>query len=128
MARLEEIVRGATVKGVLPDGFVTVVDVSWIGTVAVELTYKDSKGKVANELVYRDREYELEILESGKPWSFDGDADLFRLVSEAHRIQLAYLFDPLLAVHTSLGTSAAPDNSRIRINAPPAAVAFSSCG
>ncbi|WP_246584498.1 helicase-related protein [Thermus brevis] len=27
---------------------------------------------------------------------------MFRLVSEAHRIRLAYLFDPLLAVHTSL--------------------------
>ena len=102
MARLEEIKRGATVKGVLPDGFVTVVDVSWIGSVAIELTYKDSKGKLANELIYRDRESEIEILESGKPWSFDGDPDLFRLVSEAHRIRLAYLFDPLLAVHTSL--------------------------
>lgn len=102
MTRLEELRRGATVKGVLPDGFVTVVDVSWIGSVAIELTYKDSKGKLANELIYRDRESELEIVESGKPWSFDGDPDLFRLVSEAHRIQLAYLFDPLLAVHTSL--------------------------
>ena len=102
MARLEEIKRGATVKGVLPDGFVTVVDVSWIGSVAIELTYKDSKGRLANELIYRDRESEIEILESGKPWSFDGDPDLFRLVSEAHRIRLAYLFDPLLAVHTSL--------------------------
>lgn len=75
---------------------------SWIGSVAIELTYKDSKGKLANELIYRDREVDLEILESGKPWSFDGDADLFRLISEAHRIRLAYLFDPLLAVHTSL--------------------------
>jgi hypothetical protein len=27
---------------------------------------------------------------------------LFRLVSEAHRIRLAHLFDPVLAVHTSL--------------------------
>lgn len=102
MARLEDLKRGATVKGILPDGFITVVDVSWIGSVAIELTYKDSKGKLANELIYRDREVDLEILESGKPWSFDGDADLFRLVSEAHRIRLAYLFDPLLAVHTSL--------------------------
>jgi SNF2 family DNA or RNA helicase len=102
MARLEELKRGATVKGILPDGFITVVDVSWIGSVAIDLTYKDSKGKLANELIYRDREFDLEILESGKPWSFDGDADLFRLVSEAHRIRLAYLFDPLLAVHTSL--------------------------
>jgi len=102
MARLEDLKRGATVKGILPDGFITVVDVSWIGSVAIELTYKDSKGKLANELIYRDHEVDLEILESGKPWSFDGDADLFRLVSEAHRIRLAYLFDPLLAVHTSL--------------------------
>ncbi|MDR1962141.1 MAG: DEAD/DEAH box helicase, partial [Gracilibacteraceae bacterium] len=102
MARLEEIVRGSSVKGVLPDGFVMVVDVAWIGTAAIELTYKDSKGKLANELIYRDRENDLEVLESGKPWSFDGDADLFRLVFESHRIRLAYLFDPLLAVHTSL--------------------------
>lgn len=102
MAQLEDITRGAVVKGILPDGFVTVVDVSWIGTVAIELTYKDSSGKLGNELVYRDREVELEVLQAGKPWSFDGDADLFRLVSEAHRIRLAYLFDPLLAVHTSL--------------------------
>ncbi len=101
MARLEDIVRGATVKGILPDGFVTVVDVKWIGSIAIELTYKDSQGRLASELIYRDREAELEILKSGKPWSFDGDAEQFRLVSEAHRIQLAYLFDPLLAVHTS---------------------------
>ena len=102
MARLEDLKRGATVKGILPEGFITVIDVSWIGSVAIELTFKDSKGKLANELIYRDREGDLEILESGKPWSFDGDSDLFRLVSEAHRIRLAYLFDPLLAVHTSL--------------------------
>jgi SNF2 family DNA or RNA helicase len=44
----------------------------------------------------------LEIVEAGSPWSFDGDGATFRLVSEARRIRLAYLFDPLLAVHTSL--------------------------
>jgi SNF2 family DNA or RNA helicase len=37
-----------------------------------------------------------------RPWSFDGDGDLFRLVSEAKRIDLAYLFDPYLAVSTAL--------------------------
>ena len=37
-----------------------------------------------------------------RPWSFDGDGSLFRLVSEAQRIRLAHLFDPVLAVHTSL--------------------------
>ena len=42
------------------------------------------------------------MVEQGRPWSFDGDGHLFRLVSEANRIQLAHLFDPVLAVHTSL--------------------------
>ena len=102
MPRLEEITRGAVVKGVLPDGFVTAVDVNWIGSAAIELTYKDSQGRLGSELLYRDREPALEILESGTPWSFDGDPALFRLVSEAHRIRLAYLFDPFLAVRTAL--------------------------
>ena len=102
MARLEELTRGASVKGVLPDDIVTVVDVKWIGTVALELTYKDSAGRLGSELIYRDREPTLEIATVGRPLSFDGDGEKFRLVSEANRIRLAYLFDPLLAVHTSL--------------------------
>jgi SNF2 family DNA or RNA helicase len=102
MARLEEITRGSALRGVLPDTLVTVVDVRWIGTVAVELTYKDPAGRVAQELLYRDREPTLVVAAAGRPWDFDGDAAAFRLVSEAQRIRLAYLFDPLLAVHTSL--------------------------
>ena len=102
MLKLEQVTRGATIKGVLPDGFVTVVDVKWLGDVAIELTYKDASGRLGNEMVYREREQLLEVVTSGSPWSFDGDGSLFRLVSEARRIRLAYLFDPLLAVHTSL--------------------------
>lgn len=102
MTTLESIVRGSTVRGILPDGLVIVSDVRWIGTVAIEVTYKDTAGRLGNELLYRDREPTLEVVESGAPWSFDGDASLFRLLSEANRIRLAYLFDPLLAVHTSL--------------------------
>jgi len=102
MAALEDITRGAAVKGILPNSLATISDVRWIGTVAIEVTYKDSNGRLGNELLYRDREPTLEIVEAGRPWSFDGDSALFRLLSEANRIRLAYLFDPLLAVHTSL--------------------------
>jgi SNF2 family DNA or RNA helicase len=102
MAKLEELKRGAAVKGILPDYLVTVVDVRWYGSEALELTYKDPAGKPHSELVYRDREATLEIAETGRPWSFDGDGKLFRLVSEAQRINLAHLFDPLLAIHASL--------------------------
>ncbi|MGC8541712.1 MAG: DEAD/DEAH box helicase, partial [Phycisphaerae bacterium] len=102
MAKLEHITPEASIKGILPEGLVTVINVKWIGSVAVELTYKDAAGTLGSELVYRDREPTLEIVTTGQPWSFDGNGALFRLVSEARRIHLAYLFDPLLAVHTSL--------------------------
>src|SRR5437870_5758616 len=102
MAKLEELTRGATVKGILPDALITVVDVQWHGDMAITLTYRDAAGRLGNEILYRDREPSIEIATVGRPWSFDGDGSLLRLVSEAHRIHLAYLFDPLLAVHTSL--------------------------
>jgi len=57
---------------------------------------------VEQEMLYRDREPTLEVEAKGRSWSFDGDGELFRLVSEARRIRLAHLFDPHLAVHTSL--------------------------
>ena len=101
MAFLEDLKRGAIVKGILPNQPVTVVDAKWIGSAAIELTYKDEDGNLGNELIYRDSEPTLEIVTAGRPWSFDGDGALFRLVSEAHRIRLAHLFDPRLAVHTS---------------------------
>jgi hypothetical protein len=81
---------------------VSVVNVQWFGSEALELTYKTAAGKVANELLYRHDEPRLELVEQGRPWSFDGDGALFRLVSEAQRIRLAHLFDPVLAVHTSI--------------------------
>ncbi len=79
----------------------TVVQTQWFGSEAIELTYKTSGGKVANQLLYRHDEPRLEIVETGRPWSFDADGALFQVVSEAERIRLAHLFDPLLAVHTS---------------------------
>jgi len=100
---LEELRPGAAVRGVLADdGLVTVVNVQWFGSEALELTYKTAAGKVANQLLYRHDESRLEVVEEGRPWSFDGDGALFRLVSEAQRIHLAHLLDPVLAVHTSL--------------------------
>lgn len=102
VARLEDLKRGALVTGVTPSGPIAVVDVKWHGANVIELTYKDTAGRLGNALIYRDQEPTLEVIESGKAWSFDTDGSLFRLVSEAYRIKLAYLFDPLLAVHASV--------------------------
>ena len=103
MAALESLTSGALVSGVASDGPAEVVSIKWFGDSAVELTYKTpTTGLVGSRLLYRDDEPSLEVLERGLPWSFDGDGNLFRLVSEAQRIRLAHLFDPVLAVHTSI--------------------------
>ncbi len=102
MLRLEDLQPHRPVRGILPDSLVTVVAVDWYGDDALALVYKDAAGRLGQETLYRHDEARLEIVEAGLPWSFDGDGARFRLVSEAHRIRLAHLFDPLLAVHTSL--------------------------
>ena len=103
MTRLESLTPGALIQGVVSDGSIEVVNVKWFGDTAVELTYKvPTTGLVGTRLLYRDDESSLEVVERGLPWSFDGDGDLFRLVSEAQRIRWAHLFDPVLAVHTSV--------------------------
>jgi len=96
MAALESIKQNSILRGVLPGSTVTVVSVQWYGSDVLELTYKDLLGKVGNQLLYRDQEADLEIVEEGRPWSFDGDGALFRLAAEAQRIHLAHLFDPVL--------------------------------
>jgi SNF2 family DNA or RNA helicase len=100
--KLESLTPGSAVRGLIPDAAAIVVSVQWFGSEALELTYKSADGKVANALLYRHDEPRLELVEQGRPWGFDGDGEMFRLVSEAQRIRLAHLFDPVLAVHTSV--------------------------
>ena len=109
------------------DDSVEAVSVKWFGDSAIELAYKmPATGEVKTRLLYRDDEPELEIVERELPWSFDGDGDLFRLVSEAQRVRLAHLFDPVLAVHTSIvDPLAPPDNSCVRCDAAPTAAPVS---
>src|SRR5215210_5242953 len=102
MSKLEELTPNAAIRGILPDAAVTAVSVTWHGSDALTLVYRGPDGRVADEILYRHDEPRLQVVEAGRPWSFDGDGALFRLVAEAHRIRLAHLFDPVLAVHTSL--------------------------
>jgi hypothetical protein len=102
MSRLEDLAAGALVRGVLTDRPVRVVQIEWHGSNALTLTYTDESGKPGQELLYRDDESRLAVQEPGRVWSLDADGHLFRLISEAKRISLAYLFDPFLAVQVSI--------------------------
>lgn len=101
MARLEDITVGSSVIGLAGQETVTVIAVQWYGTAVLEVTFKDTRGHLASQLVYRENEEGIEILDNKLPWSFDADGNLMRLASEAYRINLAHIFDPYLAVHTS---------------------------
>ena len=87
-------------RGVVPGEAVTTVACRWAGSRSVVLTFRTSSGRVDEQIVYRTQEAELSLDGGGTAWSFSADGALFRLVAEAQRIRLAYLFDPLLAVHT----------------------------
>lgn len=102
MATLEEIRNGASVRGIASSQVVQVLSVVWIGNQAMNVVYRDLNGAVGEAVLYRDDEHRLHVEVNGRPWSFDGDGALLRLVTEANRIKLAHYFDPYLAIHTSL--------------------------
>jgi len=102
MAKLEELSEGVKLKGILPNTTVTVERVSRCGADAVTLIYRaDDSGHLGQRVLYRSDEAQLELITQKYSWRFDADGALFRLVSEALRIDLAHLFDRFLAIHTS---------------------------
>lgn len=101
MAKLEELSSGSLVSGIIAGQPVTIVSTHWFGSAGMEVFYKTNQGTTGSQIVYRDDEPSLSILEKSLPWSFDVDGKRLGLVSEAYRIHLAHLFDPYLAVHTS---------------------------
>jgi superfamily II DNA or RNA helicase len=102
MSHFEDIKEGCVLRGVVPGRTIQILAVQHHGKDVAEITYRDESGRPGSRLCYRGEESQFELVDKGRAWAFDGDGALLRLVSEAHRIQLAHLFDPHLAVHTSL--------------------------
>ena len=98
-ARLEDLKPDAVVKGLVGREAVRIITAQMMGE-AAQVVYRDGQGTIDTQILFRDKEAELEIVSAGRKWSFEGDGDQFRLVSEAERIRLAYLFDPYVAVST----------------------------
>jgi hypothetical protein len=45
MITLEQLQPNASIRGIIPDALVTVVNVQWFGSEALELTYKTPSGE-----------------------------------------------------------------------------------
>ena len=123
--KLEDLQATAAVRGILSDALVTVVSARWFGADALELTCRGAGGELGSEILYRDDEARLEMVEQGRPWSFDGDGELFRLVSRgaAHPPRAPVRLHAGGA-HLAGGAAAASDHRGVRGAAAAAAVAL----
>lgn len=101
MLRLEEIKKNAAVSGIEPGQVVRIVTTEPVGDNALTVYYKTSDGKLLERMLFRTDESNLSLAEAGRPWAFDAPGEDFKLAAEAWRINLAHLFDPMMAVHTS---------------------------
>jgi superfamily II DNA or RNA helicase len=99
--RLEELVPGANVNGIVGGQPVDIVAVKWQGSNFLIVTYSDAHGVTGQAVLNRDREAGLSLTRAGQTRAFDGDAESWRLAAEALRIRYAALFDPMLAIVTS---------------------------
>src|SRR6266403_1060370 len=99
--KIEDIKTGDSLQGIEPTALVTVIAVVPISTDAIQLVYKTPDGTLKERLLLRQDEKNIATATRERPWSFDGDGDAFKLAVEAKRIDLAFLFDPMMAVHTS---------------------------
>lgn len=101
MLKLEDIKKDAQIRGLEGDKIVRIVSCEPVGVDAANIFYVDPDGKPGSQMLFRSDESRLEQAEAGRPWAFDAPGAEFKLGLEAYRINLAHLFDPMMAVHTS---------------------------
>ncbi len=101
MIRLEDITAGLALTGLEAAVIGNVVSVVQIADGAVQVIYRTPDGTLKERLLNRTDEPNISLATTERPWSFDGDGETFKLTVEARRIDLAFLFDPMMAVHTS---------------------------
>ncbi len=99
--QLQSINPGMALAGIEPSVLVTVIAVVPIAEGALQVIYKTPDGTLKDRLLGRIDEPNISVATVERPWSFDGDGEVFKLTVEAKRIDLAFLFDPMMAVHTS---------------------------
>lgn len=99
--KLEEIAPGQSLSGIEPSDVISVVAIIPVVEGSVQLIYRTPAGEMKERLLSRDDEASVSIASAERPFSFDGKGDEFQLACEAKRIDLAFLFDPMMAVHSS---------------------------
>ena len=99
MTHLEDIKPGSIVRNLVHHRDVEIVQTKWWGSTALDVTYKDHEGNLGQQILYREQEGSLEIIEPGRKWAFDGDGNMFSS-SQSVSHPSGTSLDPYLAVNT----------------------------
>lgn len=101
MLKLESITKNDSITGIETEQTVRIISIDMLGNNAASVIYKKNNGCLGERVLFRSDETDLNLAEINRPWSFDANGDSFKLVIEGWRINLAYLFDPMMAIYTS---------------------------
>jgi len=75
MLKLEDLKKDAQLRGIVPEDIVRIAQVEPHGEHALSVIYKDSQGRLGEQMLFRTDEARLELAQAGRPWAFDADGD-----------------------------------------------------
>lgn len=99
--KLEDLKQDANIEGIEPSCIVKIIAAIPIPPDSLNIIYRRPDGSLHERLLTRADEPSIQLAGNTRPWAFTGDGADFQLCAEAKRIDLAFLFDPMMAVHTS---------------------------
>ena len=99
--QVAELRKGQTISGLVPNKNVTVINIEMYSDDQGELTYRLPDGTPDSIIIESKDLDNCIVLTANSAMPFTCHGDIFKLVTEAERIKLAYLFDPYTAVNTS---------------------------
>lgn len=97
----EDIQPNKVLIGLDASGPVTVVAVTPLSDHGLEIVYRLPDRSIRDRLVSLEDIAGFLEQKAGHAFGFDADPEQFLLTCEAKRMDLAFLFDPMMAIHTS---------------------------
>lgn len=74
--------KDAQVSGIQTNEIVRIVTIEPVGDNAITVYFKDSQGRLGEQMLFRSDEPRLELAQAGKPWAFDAPGLISNLLSK----------------------------------------------
>lgn len=100
MTKLEDIKVGSLIEG-LTLARIKILNIKWRGENILEVVFEDEQENLGKQLLSREDENRLTVCKNQSSYHFDMSKEKIELILDAYRINLAYFFDPYLAIHNS---------------------------